>query len=639
MLLRVAALLAFVTRAVGTTTTVTATSAVTTTRTSLRASSTTSRDLCVVATHPCVCASALSSCAWVSYANGGGRCFYDANANIDCGLCPSQVKCAGSPCATFSDACRCALSPSSCAWITGTNACVARGSMTTPCSACSSQPVCQLAKPQTIAFDPPRGSRGSGVDDVLQVVFDVELKWCVRDDVHSVSFWCEGSQTQSVGPFFLTIVSRALNVDISDAVQGLARDEDRVCGLFIHPELLCNRVTGAPYAGLSQGVYSFTLSDTSAPTVDRFHPNDGATQVNPDTVVQFTFNEPVVLGPSTLFLTLSTLDTESSEGGSTEVSSRLFAFEIPHVSAKGNTILQFDMKGKTNPGWLYSIALPRGAVADYSGNVFAGLSGGRYTFRVAPAVYGPDTGGGSDMTGLLVAIVVGLVCGGICVATLVWKFQNACYVNPAYRVKERRPGPVPVPAMKQVQPQVESVEPSTQATTPSNTSSSFHGPPSQNGPSGAQRSSPANEKLSWARTGSPAPKPERIYHDSKPERVYPEPRRSSSQGRPPPAPSDSRSTPADSRSGSKGEPRPKPAPKPEPTTKTVTSPVVEGTTPETRAIEKKMREVMNEPVAVRKKVLKDLMLEHHPDKNAGSDSAKEVFQFINAARGWFLHDA
>jgi len=51
-----------------------------------------------------------------------------------------------------------------------------------------------------------------------------------------------------------------------------------------------------------------------------------------------------------------------------------------------------------------------------------------------------------------------------------------------------------------------------------------------------------------------------------------------------------------------------------------------------------MRAQMNEPLAIRKKVLKDLMLEYHPDKNSG-EHAKEVFQFINGARGWFLHDA
>merc|ERR1719460_2198702 len=77
---------------------------------------------------------------------------------------------------------------------------------------------------------------------------------------------------------------------------------------------------------------------------------------------------------------------------------------------------------------------------------------------------------------------------------------------------------------------------------------------------------------------------------------------------------------------------------PEPESTTSTSPVVECSCPEAQAVEKKMRDMMNEPSAVRKKMLKDLMLEYHPDKNHG-DNAKEVFQYINGARGWFLHDA
>merc|ERR1712224_1186982 len=96
-----------------------------------------------------------------------------------------------------------------------------------------------------------------------------------------------------------------------------------------------------------------------------------------------------------------------------------------------------------------------------------------------------------------------------------------------------------------------------------------------------------------------------------------------------------RSSSTEPQPGAKAEP----PPKPEPSSKKATSPVVESTSPEVRAVEKKMREMMNEPLAVRKKMLKDLMLEHHPDKNAGSDSAKKIFQYINGARAWFLHDA
>merc|ERR1712216_234562 len=202
------------------------------------------------------------------------------------------------------------------------------------------------------------------------------------------------------------------------------------------------------FAGITKGAYSFTLSDTSAPTVIKLKPKDGATSVDPNSVVQFTFNEPIVLGPSDLLLTLTRLDTARSGAASSEVSSKIYSFDVPHVRAQGDYILEFDMKGKTSPGWLYSIALPPGAVADLSGNKFVGLSGGKYTFRVAEtSLRAGSRDSGNSMTGFIVALTVGLVCGGMCVATLVWKFQSACYSQQQlYRRQEKRPlGQVSVP--------------------------------------------------------------------------------------------------------------------------------------------------------------------------------------------------
>lgn len=531
------------------------------------------------------------------------------------------------------------------------NACTSRGISGTSCSVCSSQPQCALSKPVIVAKDPPQGTRGSGVNGVVQVAFNVELKWCSLATTNAVDFWCDGSLTQKISGFgYLFIVASALKIDISDAMKVVHRDADRVCGITIPADVLCDRVTTAPFGGINKGAYSFTLSDISTPTVVTFLPADGAADVNPEdpNIVSFTFNEPVELGPPTLFLTLSTLDTDTSGAASSEVSSKAYPLEIPHVRAKNSFTLQFDMKGKTSPGWLYSIALPRGAVADLSGNHFEGLTGGTYTFRTAAAQYSrggasmDGTYGGLDSTTFIVVLVVSLAVGGCCFAALVWKFQNACYVPRQYRVKEIRSGDrVTVP--KQVQPfktaQVEPVEHT--APPPGSVSSSFHGGP-------VRPSSSGEKGLSWARAGSPAPKPERIYADPKPDRSSSD--RSYNRSRSVPLAPDGRNQAADSRSApqaaaakpaARPAPKapPKPAPKPQPTSETATSPVVESISPQARVVEKKMRDMMNEPLAARKKILKDLMLEHHPDKNDGSDSAKEVFQFINGARAWFLHDA
>jgi len=532
------------------------------------------------------------------------------------------------------------------------NACFVRGLSITPCSVCSTQPVCKRTKPSVQGFSPPTGTRGSGVNDVLQVIFSVELKWCVANAPHRVSFWCEGSQTQSIGGLYLSVVAHALKVDISQSIKHLARHVDRKCGLTVAADLLCDRVTEAPFAGLAQGVYHFTLSDTSPPRVKSFLPDNDARQVDPNSVVKFTFDEAIVLGPSTLFLTFVTMDTDQYGAASSEVSSKLYSLQIPHVSSRGNNTLQFDMKGKTKPGWLYSIALPAGAVVDLSGNKFVGMSGGMYTFRTAPASFRSSIGGGNtNSTGFIVALSLGLVFGGCCVAGLVWKFQGACYISQAHKPKARQVGPVPVP--KQTQAQVEAVSRSGQPVQ----AVGFHGQPTTNSglprttppaPASDSKESSGQSKESsrangggWSRAGSPAPKAEYIYPDPKPAERYPERPAGMSDQRAarPPAGRNS----AETRSGSNGPSSkpdfPRASSKTDSTPKTATAPVIESTNPAARKIEKKMRDAMNEPIAVRKKMIKDLMFEHHPDKNAGSDEAKEVFQFINGARAWFVHDA
>lgn len=60
--------------------------------------------------------------------------------------------------------------------------------------------------------------------------------------------------------------------------------------------------------------------------------------------------------------------------------------------------------------------------------------------------------------------------------------------------------------------------------------------------------------------------------------------------------------------------------------------------PAVKSVEQKMRDMMDHPLLVRKKTFKDLLVEHHPDKNS-SENATEVFQAVNNARSWFLHDS
>lgn len=96
-------------------------------------------------------------------------------------------------------------------------------------------------------------------------------------------------------------------------------------------------------------------------------------------------------------------------------------------------------------------------------------------------------------------------------------------------------------------------------------------------------------------------------------------------------------------SNSKPKPEPsKPEPsKPEPS-KPEASTDFSGDSGETKAkkasVESKLRDMMQSPLEERKKALRELMLQYHPDKSS-DPHAKEVFQFINASRGWFLAES
>lgn len=54
-------------------------------------------------------------------------------------------------------------------------------------------------------------------------------------------------------------------------------------------------------------------------------------------------------------------------------------------------------------------------------------------------------------------------------------------------------------------------------------------------------------------------------------------------------------------------------------------------------LEEQLRACLHLPLEERKKIVRERMVEFHPDKNR-EDYAKEAFQFINSSRSWLLHD-
>lgn len=51
-----------------------------------------------------------------------------------------------------------------------------------------------------------------------------------------------------------------------------------------------------------------------------------------------------------------------------------------------------------------------------------------------------------------------------------------------------------------------------------------------------------------------------------------------------------------------------------------------------------MKRVSKSSMEERKKYMKELMLQYHPDKN-NAGHAKAVFQFVNAQKDWFMQGA
>jgi len=553
-----------------------------------------------------------------------------------------------------------------------TNKCVVLvSSEGTPCSVCPAQSKCSIARPAIVSISPSDGGTHGDSRLAILLVFTMEMRWCaVQSSASKVSFWCDGSIAREVSNSSIQLLGQVMRVDVTTLLQSVSRVSQRECGLIIAEDVICGGSAGFP--GLPIGAYSLKLRDGEAPIIDAFEPRNGASDMGSDSVVEITFSEQVVLGPHTLFISVSRLMQDSA--GVATLENRPYPLELPHVRlGTSRKSVQIDLEGKLRSGSLYSLSLPAGAVVDLAGNKFAGLPTYDYTFRATPGVSrageSSDSGSRFPTTLVVTLVVVGVLVACLLLASLAFLKLFGVGSGPLKRFKEPsvRPVAMPVPTAKQRHSQGEyadhgqshrsvaqgSPQPRRRdsglessgdswATRPDG----FPGPPFGQGasrvyPTGDPGPQPVPSAGSRGRSEKGSPGAGR-YSSSEPEGAGAKSdprRRSGSQPRsshpssgfragssPPPGASGPQADHGGARRGENAS------------ASTATSPVVESTCQEAKAVEKRMRAQMNEPLAIRKKVLKDLMLEYHPDKNSG-EHAKEVFQFINGARGWFLHDA
>lgn len=573
-------------------------------------------------------------CFYVPITDPGGM------GGVDCFLCPEQDFCPTRTCAVESTPCRC-TALKACRWETESNSCTLRIDAGTPCSACPTQEGCNYNPVRALSFQPPQGSTYGGERVVISVTFNVPVAWCDISRT-AASFWCQGSaSTWEVARKYLSLDREKLEVDVSHVAQELSRTGTRKCGLIIASGTVCDEQL-VPFAGLLQGDYDFSLGDEVLPAIVAYNPPHSATGVVLNGAIKLTFSEPIKAGANHLMVRLSRLETDNS-GTSTAVESATLPLRPPQVLVEDVT-LTVQLDGIIQPGRLYTLELPEGVVMDLVGNEFSGLPAHRYTFRASTGAVRTVAPSGDDSPPV-VGIVLGVTASVLLMALLMLLAHRLMKVGDCIRSDKAKTRIAPGVATKPSVPQKHQL--------PTGSSAHNHEVPDawvgSSDASGAAAARQPQPQLQHVR-----PAPETRSATSAATQQQQQQQRQEEQQRPQPqqkeqpqkqrqhhqqqkGPSERWSGPgharrqAEARGGADGTQQQQQPQQSEPASVGPSAP------PELKAVEKQMRASMGDPIAVRKKLFKELMLEYHPDKNHQAH-AKEVFQFINNSRRWFLFE-
>mmetsp|Transcript_87602 Transcript_87602/g.221002 ORF Transcript_87602/g.221002 Transcript_87602/m.221002 type:complete len:352 (-) Transcript_87602:94-1149(-) len=341
----------------------------------------------------------------------------------------------------------------------------------------------------------------------------------------------------------------------------------------------------------------------------------------------------------------------------------------PQATVHGKQ-LKVKLEGRVQPGLLYTLSLPQASVIDLAGNEFVGLLPNAYTFRTTIIAL-RSTASLGDGQGLSVVAVIAIATGSVAIVGLVvvvairvLRVRSAhwTYLEEAPSISRV----VPKPARAQKPPfshtardlggaAVDGV--SLAAATPVSRPPAPYSSGTQAEAVGRDGAwayrAPGSGVLEGGARACPSPSPMSGPSGCRvgsgiggsgggehPGIETPGSRSAAKGGRPAPSgttpPRGKASGPIGS-SSSKTSPPVFPGPRAHQRKASVApAPTVEDDRcPEVRAVEKQMWNMMDEPLAIRKKAMKELMLEYHPDKNKQTN-AKEVFQYVNNAKSWFL---
>lgn len=672
----------------------------TTTMTTVTTTTTTTSVRCEVAVSPCACSDlGICGWATDASGNGRCVHVPDAAPGapvVECVFCPTQSHCPGQGCGLEQSPCACARAPQGCRWLTNLEGgiCVPRGTEPpTGCNLCPSQERCAIFRPLITHFEPAdRGTHEGGFAGIrVRAWFSVPVTRCRGNGNlgSGVHVWCTGHmpEIQELPAAWVTITDSVLRADVTEVLREVVLNTERECGIAIDPARICGRDTEVPFTGLLKGEYSFRLRDSIPPSLVGFQPPNGQDDVALDGTADFIFDEPVAIGKQPQAVaTLSRLDVGTYSGATSTVSTEEIRLEAPHASAVGRQ-LTVQLSGHLQPGLLYTLSLPHGSVVDSAGNEFVGLLPRAYTLRTTEIALRSNSELSSG-TGISVVAVIAIVTGAVALvgtiavgAIRMLKGRSWAYLDEVPSVSRVILKPPRAAPSARPQPAVHS----SSGPPPSSRASPSPSPsPQAASPTHASAGSDEGRGGSWAYrapgAGANHPGPGRTpgRAGSNASRVHPDAGaagggaggdggiggsggKASQAGGPSGAKPAGQSTaqqgakPQAQRSSSAPPPRAS-ASRPPPRASASSSSASAGAggggasaagnplraaakeddrCPEVKAVEKQMRDMMDQPLAARKKVLKDLMLEYHPDKNSQSH-AKEVFQYVNNAKGWFL---
>jgi len=629
---------------------------------------------------PCTCAGIIG-CEWVTDSNGNSFC-QEGRGRVPCSACSAQEHCAATSCAGLTSPCSCAYSVLGCHWVPNRLRCFDGTSPGTPCSACATQNHCN--PPEIRTYFPAAGTQ-------LRVPEhnDIEINFnraVVIKRVGSVSYKCTGQELPFYVPWEDVRSSSDTGILISISVLLKAEFSSlRTCTLAIGAGVVADR-SDVPFTGLPQGLYSFTLGDTVSPQLIQFEPLNGKSDVTPGTAVTFTFNEDLVILAGNNFITVYELTDAGGQVRGGAIAEFRMSSSAVVVSARTITV---ELAQLTKAGLEYSIDLPVDTISDEAGNRFQGLPSGAYTFRCTGVSFieSPlNDGSLEEFYPVMMAAGAVFVLGPV--GLMLWRLSRLrkvkhLQIRPSSISPQTLPPGSPKGLQEDIMDSDELDHSATFASTWSFGNRSEHnvaddhmdssgrnwahkvkGPQSPQSPQAQWqgafvKSSVARKGMAGAGaaaatlnrdrkvgnlggSGRFGPAPERSdstkdlngkSHSKRSSSTNNPAGNSSSAKQTPPkeASHNNQSSQSHSQSNSNQEQSSKP--------KVDASADMSGDSAALKAkklaIERKLRDMMQAPVAERKKALRELMLEYHPDKSS-DEHAKEVFQFINASRAWFL---